>query len=206
VQELVKLDSVRRGNIDTLEGLFDTKPYLSDKSDVVALLVLQHQVTVQNLLTRANFETRKALAAAGQKPAAMPKKTREALLGDLDDLAKAMMFGDAAPYSDSIRGNSGFDSWFQKQGIRDSQGRSLRELDLKSRLLRYPLSYLVYTASFDDLPDYARDYVFGRFALVLRGRDTSATYAFMSEIDRRDTLAILSSTKPAFAQYLAKHP
>jgi hypothetical protein len=206
VQELVKLDSVRRGNIDTLEGLFDTRPYLSDKSDVVALLVLQHQVTVQNLLTRANFETRKALAAVGQKPAAMPKKIREALQGDLDDLAKAMMFGDAAPYSDTIRGNSGFDAWFQKQGIRDSQGRSLRELDLKTRLLRYPLSYLVYTASFDDLPDYARDYVFSRFALVLRGRETSATYAFMSDSDRRDTLAILASTKPAFAQYLAKHP
>jgi hypothetical protein len=192
VQELVKLDRVRRGNLDTLDGLFDTKPYLTDKSDVVALLVLQHQVTVQNLLTRANFEAR--------------KKTREQLHGDLDDLAKAMMFGDAAPYSDTIRGNSGFDVWFQKQGIRDAQGRSLRDLDLKTRLLRYPLSYLVYTASFDELPDYARDYVFGQFALVLRGRDPSATYAFMSEADRRDTLAILSATKPAFAQYLAKHP
>jgi hypothetical protein len=206
VQELVKLDSVRRGNIDTLDGLFDTKPYLTDKSDVVALLVLQHQVTVQNLLTRANFEARKALAAAGQKPGALSKKTREALHGDLDDLAKAMMFGDAAPYSDTIRGNSGFDVWFQKQGLRDSQGRSLRELDLKTRLLRYPLSYLVYTASFDELPDYARDYVFGKFAFVLRGRETSATYAFMSDADRRATLAILSATKPAFAQYLAKHP
>jgi hypothetical protein len=206
VQELVKLDSVRRGNIDTLDGLFDTKPYLTDKSDVVALLVLQHQVTVQNLLTRANFEVRKALAAVGQKPGALSKKTREALHGDLDDLAKAMMFGDAAPYSDTIRGNAGFDVWFQKQGIRDSQGRSLRDLDLKTRLLRYPLSYLVYTASFDDLPDYARDYVFGKFALVLRGRDTSATYAFMSDADRRDTLAILAATKPTFAQYLAKHP
>jgi hypothetical protein len=192
VQELVKLDRVRRGNLDTLDGLFDTKPYLTDKSDVVALLVLQHHVTVQNLLTRANFEAR--------------KKTREQLHGDLDDLAKAMMFGDAAPYSDTIRGNSGFDVWFQKQGIRDAQGRSLRDLDLKTRLLRYPLSYLVYTASFDELPDYARDYVFGQFALVLRGRDPSATYAFMSEADRRDTLAILSATKPAFAQYLAKHP
>jgi hypothetical protein len=206
VQELVKLDSVRRGNIDSLDGLFDTKPYLMDKSDVVALLVLQHQVTVQNLLTRANFEARKALAAAGQKPGAMPKKTRAALLGDLDDLAKAMLFGDAAPYSDTIRGNSGFDVWFQKQGIKDSQGRSLRDLDLKTRLLRYPLSYLVYTPSFDELPDYARDYVFSRFALVLRGRDTSATYAFMSDADRRETLAILSATKPAFAQYLARHP
>ncbi|MGC1459956.1 MAG: hypothetical protein WA825_16890 [Steroidobacteraceae bacterium] len=191
VQQLVKLDLVRRGNIDSLDDLFDTKPYLTDKSDVVALLVLQHQETVQNLLTRVNFEVRKALAHAGNKPEALTAKTREALQGFMDDLAKAMLFEDAVPYVDSIRGNSGFDAWFQKQGIKDSQGRSLRELDLKTRLFRYPLSFLVYTPAFDGLPAYARDYLFGRFAAALPGRDA---------------LQILAATKPAFAQYLAKHP
>jgi hypothetical protein len=206
VQELVTLDKVRRGNINSLQGLFDTTPYLSDKSDVVALLVLQHQVTVQNLLTRANFEVREALARSANQPAALPAKTRGALHGYLDDLAKAMMFGDAVPYTDTIRGNSGFDVWFQKQGVKDGQGRSLRDLDLHTRLFRYPLSYLVYTASFSALPDYARDYVFGKFAAVLQGRDTSESYAFMSAADRHDTLQILAATLPAFAQYLTKHP
>jgi hypothetical protein len=206
VQELVKLDSVRRGNIDTLVGLFDTTPYLSDKSDVVALLVLQHQVTVQNLLTRANFEVRTALDRAAARHGTLPSKTRDALREFLNDLAKAMLFGDAVPYVDTIRGNSGFDAWFQQQGPRDPEGRSLRDLDLHTRLFRYPVSYLVYSASFDALPDYARDYVFGRFAAVLRGRDHSPTYAFMSDADRRATLAILNSTKPAFARYLATHP
>jgi hypothetical protein len=206
VQELVKLDSVRRENIDTLDDLFDTKPYLTDKSDVVALLVLQHQETVQNLLTRANFEVRNALARVGNKSGALAAKTTGALHEYLDDLAKAMLFGDAVPYIDTIRGNSGFAAWFQKQGIKDPQGRSLRDLDLQTRLLRYPLSYLVYTPAFDALPDYARDYVFARFAAVLQGRDTSASYAFMSAADRRDTLQVLTATKPAFAQYLARHP
>jgi hypothetical protein len=204
VEELVKLDSVRRGNIDTLDALFNTAPYLTDKSDVVALLVLQHQVTVQNLLTRANFEVREALAKSG-RAGALPKKTQAELQGFMDDLAKAMLFGDAVPYTDTIRGNSGFDAWFQKQGPRDPQGRSLRELDLKTRLFRYPLSYLVYSPSFDALPEYVRDYVYGRFAAVLQGRDHSDTYAFMSDTARHDTLAILSATKPSFAQYLAKH-
>jgi len=206
VQELVKLDSVRRENIDTLDGLFDTKPYLTDKSDVVALLVLQHQVTVQNLLTRANFEVRNALARVGDKSSTLSAKTSGELHEYLDELAKAMLFGDAAPFIDTIRGNSGFAAWFQKQGIKDPQGRSLRDLDLQTRLFRYPLSYLVYTPSFDALPDYARDYVFAKFAAVLQGRDTSASYAFMSAADRRDTLQLLMATKPAFAQYLARHP
>ncbi|HTB68893.1 MAG TPA: hypothetical protein VK727_21915 [Steroidobacteraceae bacterium] len=206
VQELVKLDSVRRENVDMLDGLFDTKPYLTDKSDVVALLVLQHQVTVQDLLTRANFEVRNALARVGEKSSALSAKTRGALHEYLDELAKAMLFGDAAPFIDTIRGNSGFAAWFEKQAVKDPQGRSLRDLDLQTRLFRYPLSYLVYTPSFDALPDYARDYVFARFAAVLQGRDTSASYAFMSAADRRDTLQVLTATKPAFAQYLAKHP
>jgi hypothetical protein len=206
VQQLVKLDTVRRGNIDTLDELFDTKPYLTDKSDVVALLVLQHQETVQNLITRVNFEVRNALARAGDKPGALSAKTRAELQGFMDDLAKAMLFGDAVPYTDTIGGNSGFDVWFQKQGVRDSQGRSLRELDLKTRLLRYPLSFLVYTPAFEGLPEYARDYLFGRFAAVLQGHDVSDTYAFMSTAERRATLQILTATDPAFAQYLAKHP
>ncbi len=206
VQQLVKLDQVRRGNIDTLDELFDTRPYLTDKSDVVALLVLQHQETVQNLLTRVNFEVRNALARAGNKPSALAAQRRQELQGFMDELAKAMLFGDAVAYTDGIRGNSGFDRWFQGQGTRDAQGRSLRELDLKTRLFRYPLSFLVYSAAFDALPDYARDYVFGRFAAVLQGRDASDTYAFMSATDKRDTLQILTATKPAFAQFLRQHP
>jgi hypothetical protein len=206
VQQLVKLDSVRRENIDMLDGLFDTKPYLTDKSDVVALLVLQHQVTVQDLLTWANFEVRTALAKAGGKSSALSAKTTGELHEYLDALAKGMMFGDAAPFIDTIRGNSGFTAWFQRQGIKDPQGRSLRDFDLQTRLFRYPLSYLVYTPSFDALPDYARDYLFGRFAAVLQGRDTDASYSFMSATDRRDTLQVLTATDPAFAKYLARHP
>jgi hypothetical protein len=149
---------------------------------------------------------RQALARSENKPGALAAKKRSELQGYLDDLAKAMLFGDAAPYTDTIRGNSGFDGWFQQQGTKDAQGRSLRDLDLQTRLFRYPLSYLVYTDSFNGLPDYARDYVFGRFATVLQGRDHSPTFAFMTDADRRDTLQILTATQPAFAKYLAKHP
>jgi hypothetical protein len=153
-----------------------------------------------------NFEVRNALARAGNKPGSLSAKTQDELHGYMDDLAKAMLFGEAVPYTDSIRGSSGFAAWFQKQGIRDAQGRSLRELDLNTRLFSYPLSFLVYTDSFAALPDYARDYVFAKFAEVLQGREHSDTYAFMSAADRRATLQILTATDPAFAQYLARHP
>jgi hypothetical protein len=214
VYELVHLDKVRRGNLDTLDGLFNTRPYLTDKSDIVALLVLQHQVDVQNLITRVNFEVREALAraakgrrragASGAGVAAdLSEKTREALKGYMDSLVDAMLFVDATKFTSQITGNSGFQAWFEAQGPRDSLGRSLRALDLHTRLFKYPLSYLVYSASFDGLPGYAKRYIYGRFADILTGRDDSDTYSYLSDSDRKAILEILTATKPAFARFLA---
>jgi hypothetical protein len=101
-----------------------------------------------------------------------------------------------------MSGNSGFDAWFQKQGPRDPKGRSLRELDLRKRLFRYPLSYLIYSDGFEGLPGYAKRYVYTRIGEVLRGQDQSAPYAKLSEPDRRAMLEILTATKPAFAANL----
>ncbi len=201
VQELVHLDQVRHGNIDTLEGLFDTKPYLTDKSDIVALIVLLHQVTVQEFITRVNFDVRQVLSTAPQPS----KKDAKILTADMDDLLNAMLFVDAAGYSAKITGNSGFTKWFeaQAQGIRDPKGRSLRDLDLNTRLLKYPLSYLIYCDAFDALPVYAHDYIYGRLFDVLSGKDQSKPYAHLSAADRKAVMEILKATKPAFAKVAA---
>ncbi len=206
VYQLVHLDQVRRGNLDKLDGLFNTQPYLTDKSDIVALLVLQHQVDVQNLITRANFEVREALARAskGHPGTELPQKTREDLKGYMDSLVDAMLFVGATRFTSKITGNSGFNAWFEAQGPRDGLGRSLRDLDLDTRLFKYPLSYLVYSASFDALPDYAKSYIYGRFEDILTGHDTSDTYSYLSESDRKAILQILTATKPAFAEFLAR--
>ena len=56
-----RLEELRVGNLDTLDALFDTKPYLTNKSDIVALLMLEHQVNAQNELTRVNYDVRTAI-------------------------------------------------------------------------------------------------------------------------------------------------
>jgi len=211
VSQLEKLDSYRHGNITKLDGLFDTRPYLTDQSDIVGLLVLQHQVDVQNLITRVGYEVRTALAAAGRGGSAavrdpqLPAKTQAALKEYLDELADTMLFVDATTFTSPIRGTSGFAAWFEARGPRDRLGRSLRELDLKTRLFRYPLSYLVYSSGFDGLPQYARDYLYGRFAAVLSGSDESEKYAQLSADDRKAILEILTATKPDFARFVESH-
>jgi hypothetical protein len=195
----------RPGTLEKLDGVFDTQPYLTDRSDVVALLVLEHQIYIENLITRANFKARTLTARENDGQAAdslsweqLPPKARPMVKAMLEPLVKALLLVDAVPLPGKITGNAGFDSWFQAQGPRDSQGRSLRQLDLKTRVFRYPLSYMIYSAGFDGLPAYARDFVYRRLADVLSGRDPSAPYARLSDANRATVLEILTATKPAF--------
>ena len=216
VQELVHLDQIRRGNLDNLDSLFDTAPYPTDKSDIVALLVLQHQVTVQNLITRVNFETRQALAGQNKTQskeqgqgglAALPGKRRQQVYDWIDQLADALSFANAAAITDTISGNAGFDHWLTSQGPRDGQGRSLRTLDLHDRLFRYPVSYLIQSPAFDALPDPARERVYARVLALLKGQlpAPAAPRPAVPAADAAATLEILQATSPGFAHFLATH-
>jgi hypothetical protein len=54
-------DWQQHANIETAGELFDSKRYLETTSDVVALMVLEHQTQMHNLITRAAYETRQTI-------------------------------------------------------------------------------------------------------------------------------------------------
>jgi hypothetical protein len=207
VQDLASL-KLSGHTLEKLDGVFETKPYLTDHSDIVALLVFEHQVYIENLITRASYKGRTMVARdnGGQSADALtwdqlPAKSRSIVKAMLEPLVKALLFVNATTLPGKIAGNSGFDRWFQSQGPRDTQGRSLRELDLNTRVFRYPLSYMIYSVGFEGLPRYAHEYVYHRLADILSGRDQSATYSHISAADRATALEILTQTKPAFAAF-----
>jgi hypothetical protein len=194
-------------NLTTLGSLFDTTPYLTDKSDVVALLVLQHQVDIHNLIIHANYKCRMLMERASPgssvrdlKWTELPPLERQRFKELLEPLVRGMLFVDAARFTTPLRGNSGFAKSFEARGPHDAQGRSLREFDLDTRLFKYPLSFLVYSEGFDFLPAPAREYVYRRFDEILTGRDASAAFSNLSPIERRAILEILRATKPDFAR------
>ena len=173
-----------RQNLVTLDGRFDLKPYLAETSDIVALLVFEHQTQMTNLLTRVNWEWR----IGGAAPS-------------VDELLRYMLFSGEAPIVEPIEGVSSFARTFPTRGPRDARGRSLRDLDLKTRLFRYPLSYLIYSASFDALPDGLRAEIYRRLHDVLTGRDRDAVFAHLSVDDRRAIIEILRATKMGLPAY-----
>jgi len=184
-------------HLATVDGKFDTTGYLSRYSDVTALMVLNHQAHMSNLLTRLGWETR--LVEYEHRPA---DRVREAA-GDLVDY---MLFVDEAPIGRKLEGSSGFAEKFMALGPRDSKGRSLRQLNLDLRLMQYPCSYMIYSEAFDALPAAAKAAAYDRLWQVLSGQDKDKKYK-LSLVDRQAIVEILRETKkdlPAFFQPVTK--
>ena len=113
----------------------------------------------------------------------------------MNDLVDYMLFVDEAPLATRIEGSSGFAERFSAIGPRDTKGRSLRDLRLETRLMRYPLSYLIYSPAFDALPDDVRGAACARLHDVLSGKDRSPKYAHLTPPVRQAILEILKDTK-----------
>jgi hypothetical protein len=188
----------RGPTLQNVDGQFDTTSYLSRQSDVVALMVLEHQARMTNLLTRLGWEFR--LAAHERPllkgpPSADADGMTERVHQVVVDLVDYMLFVDEEVLTGPVKGSSGFTDKFQAQGPTDRKGRSFRQLDLTRRLLRYPCSYMIYTQTFDALPGALRNAVYARMWRILSGQETGKPYDRLSRSDRQAILEILRDTK-----------
>jgi hypothetical protein len=198
-------------DVKSLLHTFDPSVYLVPDSDVVAHLVLAHQTQMHNLITLTNYKTRLALYAQNNAPS--DKAATDTPLSDVarrqfekpaEQLLRYLLFVNETPLPDAghdpIGTGSAFAREFSGKGPRDSKGRSLRDLDLHSRIFRYPCSYLVYSDSFDALPEPAKGYVYHRLLEVLSGTDQGQDFARLSAADRQAVLEILLETKHGLPQ------
>jgi len=166
-----------------------------------------HQTVVHNRLTAVHEAAQEAQLAASIAGAAPRDSTASArtsapevrLQGAVDHLVNALLFSGEAPLAGPMRGTTPFAQEFSRRGPSDHLGRSLREFDLERRLFKYPLSFLIYSESFDALPGLARREVYRRLREVLSGADTSAAFAHLQPADRTALIEILNETKPGFA-------
>jgi hypothetical protein len=201
-------DNAQGVNLADLHDRFTVGLYPTPHSDIVALMVLEHQAEGHNRLTRANLLTRIALHDEAEMNKALGRPTdhrSESTISRIrnagEPLVKYLLFSGEVRLTDRVAGTTEFAREFSARGPRDRHDRGLRDLDLERRLFKHPLSSLVYSRSFDALPGPARDYVWRRLWEVLSGRDTSAEFAHLSAADRRAVLEILRDTKPGLPDY-----
>ena len=177
-------------HVTDLTGRFDPTGYPSLHSDLVALMVLEHQAKMLNLLTRVGWEARIGSKEAG--------RSLESAAAEVVDY---MLYIDEAPLPGPITGTSGFAKYFAAQGPRDAKGRSLRDLSLDTRLMKYPCSYLIYSEPFDAMPADAKAAVYARLWEVLSGADSSDRYSRLTAADRDAIVEILQATKKDLPAY-----
>jgi hypothetical protein len=118
-----------------------------------------------------------------------------------EELLRYTLFTDEARLEGPVRGGEQFLQDFEAAGRRDSRGRSLRDLDLDSRLLRYPCSYMIDSESIEALPAPAKQHFYRRLWQVLTGKDQSPEFQSLSPKDRRAILEILQDTKTDLPGY-----
>ena len=159
--------------------------YPSGRSDAAAHLLFDHQMQMGNLLTRIGWDARIALS---QGDAALAKTL---LANDAKDVADYMLFMDEAPLTPVEL--TPYAKAFSAQGPRDAKGRGLTQLDLKTRLLVYPCSYMIYSEAFDSLPRAARDAIYARMVELLDAGKVS---------DASTVREILMATKPSFRAFV----
>jgi hypothetical protein len=199
-----QLDRRAGANVTDLAGRLDTTAYLTGTSDIVAHLVLAHQTQMHNLITQTNYQTRLALYADQTKNRApageISDAARKQFERPAEQLVRYLLFANEAPLEDRVAGTSGFAEDFAAKGPRDARGRSLRDFDLRTRIFKYPCSYLIYSEAFDAIPAPAKDYIYRRLFEILSGREQRPEFASLSGEDRRAILEILVATKPGLPQ------
>jgi hypothetical protein len=109
-------------NLTSLEKRFDTSKYLAPTSDIVALMTLEHQTRMTNLMLRIGWDTRIA-----QHDGKLDDSTRDRINGEVEDMLTYMLFADELLLTEPIQDVSTFTKTFAERGPRDHQGRSLRD-------------------------------------------------------------------------------
>ena len=183
-------------NLTSLEKRVDLHAYLANSSDIVALMTYEHQTRMTNLLTRLGWQAR--VMAHDKKTDDVSKKAVEA---DLEELINYLVFADEITLREPVAGVSTFSKTFPERGPRDSKGRSLHDFDVKTRLFRYPLSYMIYNPAFENLPPQLQERVYRRMFQVLTGEDRSQRFGRLDREPRQAALEILRETKTNRPEY-----
>jgi hypothetical protein len=202
------LDAEAGANVSDLSPFLKSGAHLTPHSDLVALMVLEHQVRITNLITRIGWETRLALAdhasliGLNGPPLEWSASVRRRIERPAEVLVRSLFMLDEHALTSPVAGTSGFADAYSARGPHDKRRRSLYELDLNRRLYRYRFSPLIYSEQFAGLPPDVREYIYQRIAAVLTGRDRSHDFSSVSESERAAILEILRETFSDLARHL----
>lgn len=189
-------DRSRGANVETLESFFDTKPYLANSSDIVALMVLEHQYVMQNTFAETGQALRRVLARS--RTSASSRESLKRIVGKYARKINSQLLfaGEYELSHGGVRGEKAFQEAFRRNRRQASDESSLKDFDLQTRLFKYRCSSMIYSASFDALPEILKQEVYRELRKTLDGTDANPEYDYLGENEKKQIMRILSETKP----------
>jgi hypothetical protein len=171
---------------------FSFEKYLVASSDILPQLIHEHQAGFVNRALQAAY-----LARIYESDHENLTPAHQAEIDRLaQELCRYLLFADEAPLPPGgFVGDSQFKEDFLRSRKSASSGSSLRDLDLKRRLFKYPCSYMVYSAQFAALPPLVKNAVLVELKKQL---SEHSTMAHISLNDRNEISQILRETLPGF--------
>jgi len=197
-------DAVKKAPLLTDDGNLNSRQTYASSSDIIAHLILQHQAQVHNAMAKLTLMTQKAIYDQKvfdellHRDGTLVESTLHRIHHAADDLIEALFFyNEAKPFPEVAR-ESTFRTYFERLGPFDQKDRTLRKLDLHTRLFRYPMSYLIYSDSFLKLPETAKKHVVHSIKTILNSKQKDDKFSNLRERDKTIILSILTQTHPDF--------
>ncbi|MBP9223144.1 MAG: hypothetical protein KBF76_04710 [Verrucomicrobiales bacterium] len=201
----VELKPFSDGKVIQLDDFLRSSPYLNGgKSDVVALMVLEHQVGVHNVLVEANLTTRATMhrhiemqKAFGEPIDAPLSETNDRILTRLaDKVLHEMLYVDEIALEGGIDGSLAFQDAFARNQRKSKDGRSLKDFRLYGRLMKYRCSHLIYSTVFESLPPEIKTRILDQLHGILTEPAAWPEYAHLGDSERGHIREILLETLP----------
>ena len=205
------VDLKRGANTLHLSKFFSTESYLAEGSDIVALLVFEHQTAVQNSLTRAGMDCRRMLAYQKnlqlelKEPVTVEpayESVRHVFDGAAQDVVDNLLSRNEAPLPAGLAGDKSFQKAFCERGPRSEDGGSLKDFQLAGRLFKNRCSHLIYSDCFRTLPPELKRLIVVRLSRALSPTAPDPRYAYLPPEERSRIAKILRQTHPEFRQGL----
>jgi len=185
-----------------VSGKINASRYPRPTSDVVALMLLEHQCDLQNRMTAAAMRYRRVywLGKLLAKDSDPDKETAGRLADeDAKKIVDRMLFRNEAAIGDGVEGDEAFQNTFTHRFPKTAGGDSLADFHLGSRLFKNRCSYMIYSKAFAQLPERIKSATLKRLRAVLDGAEAQDEFDYLKEPERKRITAILKETLPAFA-------
>ena len=206
----VTLHAAAETNRQSLDSFFPVQNYPQPGSDIVALMVMEHQVMMHSRLTEASYDVRAALVQQTALRKELGEPPTDSLTGTAAIVAgsharkilEVLLFKDEAEFPQGgIQGNPGFQRDFRADRPATSHGASLADFHLGNRLFRHRCSYLIHSRQWAALPAPLLDLLYQRLHHILAAEMPPAEFSYLSASERQAILKILRATLPGLPGY-----